>query len=114
MLHNVTNGCPRDFPSGILSVAGYAKHAVRCCNITEDECITPQPCHRETTYEEALKICSMQGTRLCPRTKRLNDICCKTVPRNIFSGANLKYGQFDNVLFVRALLFWGFSNLEFF
>ena len=78
MLHNVTNGCPRDFPSGILSVAGYAKHAVRCCNITEDECITPQPCHREATYEEALKICSMQGKRLCPRTERLNDICCKT------------------------------------
>ena len=74
----MTNGCTRDYPSGVTSKRGDEKHAVRCCNDIGDTCTNPDPCEQRKTYQEAKAICSKQGLRLCERNEKLSSICCRT------------------------------------
>ena len=57
---------------------GNEKHAVRCCDDTGNECVTPRPCQLAATYSEAEIICSTQGLRLCGSSENLNYKCCLT------------------------------------
>jgi len=59
------------------------KAFVRCCDDSKEKtkCITISNCENEedlVTYDEAAKLCSDEGSRLCTREELKNDICCKT------------------------------------
>ena len=76
--HNITNGCTKLFPSNISLSPGNERHAVRCCNNDQLTCISPKPCKKESTFEEAVNICAQQGLSLCSNNDILESICCST------------------------------------
>ena len=82
----MTNGCQynkkdgnivQTCPEGISSHSGDEKHAVRCCNEMGDECISPEPCQLQSTYQEAKQICHQNALRLCTGEEMLDNICCQ-------------------------------------
>merc|ERR1712038_1577704 len=83
----VDEGCNSD-KNGPDDMEGFYqsqsdKAFVRCCDDSKEKttCITKSNCKNEedlVTYDEAAKLCSDDGLRLCTKQELKDDICCKT------------------------------------
>ena len=47
-----------------------------CCDMSGSMCVSPDPCKTESTYLEAVYICSGMGLRLCSEKDNIDEICC--------------------------------------
>ena len=47
-----------------------------CCDMSGSMCVSPDPCKMESTYLEAVYICSGMGLRLCSENDNIEEVCC--------------------------------------
>ena len=63
-----------DFPGSYRPNSFNA--GVRCCDIYSVYCRTVGKCPGQYTHDEAVKMCSFWGMRLCTKDELLSDVCC--------------------------------------
>ena len=72
-----TKGCSKKRGLKFKKKSVDFKAAVRCCNTKGDKCVSrTNGCQKKKTYEEAKKICSDKGLRLCNGNEL--EACCGT------------------------------------
>ena len=70
------NGCPNVQMQTIPSRPQLA--AVRCCSMAGDNCVTPDECFKNATFDQAQEKCAAIGRRLCTPAELNDNRCCGT------------------------------------